>query len=502
MVNPKTTSSTTSILKSAKKARIEEPPKKLTASRIKGSPKPTSKSRSKQPLHEVQPVPVSAKSKGKQKAEVELQSEEKNDTSIPAFPRTFKVIAGSYEKLLYGLEGSTSFSSDSDSGSENKLTFDLKPIFIFPAHVSCIKTVAASPNGGKWLATGSSDEIIKVWDLRRKKEIGGLMHHEGSITSLFFPSRSHLISASEDGTLCLFHARDWAVLRILKGHKARVNSVAVHPSGKVALSVGKDRTLRMWDLMRGKGVASTKLGKEGEVVRWSTDGSLFIVQTGSSIDIYNTAMSLLHTINHPSRIQDITFCAPVGSKEEILLVGAEDKKVSVYTVPSSVDQEPDPLNPPKVIAEMIGHSSRIKAIQTLTIALPPSPTSNRSSTTIMSSVSSDGKIHVYDLFDLSSLVKEKDGSKTVTVVEIQPVAVYDTKGTRLTCLALADGEVTSIPVVARNGKRKRGQSEDEDSSELDEDEGEEDEWAGVQDEETDAEEGEEEEEEEEEAEEA
>ena len=85
----------------------------------------------------------------------------------------------------------------------------------------------------------------------------------GSITHLLFPSRSHLLSASEDGTLCLFHARDWTVLRTMKGHKARINSVAVHPSGKVALSVGKDRTLRMWDLMRGKGVASTKLGKGG-----------------------------------------------------------------------------------------------------------------------------------------------------------------------------------------------------------------------------------------------
>lgn len=83
----------------------------------------------------------------------------------------------------------------------------------------------------------------------------------GSITHLEFPSRSHLLSASEDGTLCLFHARDWSVLRTLKGHKGRVNSVAIHPSGKVGLSVGKDRTLRMWDLMRGKGSASTKLGK-------------------------------------------------------------------------------------------------------------------------------------------------------------------------------------------------------------------------------------------------
>jgi protein MAK11 len=83
----------------------------------------------------------------------------------------------------------------------------------------------------------------------------------GSITQLQFPSRSHLLSASEDGTLCLFRARDWVVLRALKGHKGRVNSIAVHPSNKVALSVGKDNTLRMWDLMRGKGSASTKLGK-------------------------------------------------------------------------------------------------------------------------------------------------------------------------------------------------------------------------------------------------
>lgn len=61
--------------------------------------------------------------------------------------------------------------------------------------------------------------------------------------------------------MTIFHARDWVVLRVLKGHKGRVNSVGIHPSGKVALSVGIDNTLRMWDLMRGKGSASMKLGK-------------------------------------------------------------------------------------------------------------------------------------------------------------------------------------------------------------------------------------------------
>lgn len=364
-------------------------------------------------------------------------------------PSTFKVIAGSYEKLLYGLDGSVTTSED----DESKLEFHLKPIFIFPAHVSCIKAVAASPQGGKWLASGSADEIVKVWDLRRRKEIGGLMHHEGSITHLSFPSRSHLLSASEDGTLCLFRARDWAVLRTLKGHKGRVNSVAVHPSGKVALSVGKDRALRMWDLMRGKGCASTKLGKEGEIVRWSVDGSLFAVQSGSTIDVYSTDMDLLHTIKHPSRLHDLKFCKRISGDGEVLLAGAEDKKLTVYEISKD--------NPPKIIAEMVGHTNRVKALQTLDIALPPS--SGRTSTTIICTVSSDGKIHIYDLAHVPSHADK--------LVEIAPVAEYDSKGTRLTCVTVGDGEVLGVDGQV-NGKRKREDDEEaEGGAESDEEGG-------------------------------
>ena len=98
---------------------------------------------------------------------------EKLETSQPS---SFKVIAGSYERLLYGLQGTVSVVSPASS----EFQWTLNPIFIFPAHVSCIKSVAASPQGGKWLATGSGDEIIKVWDLRRRKEVGGLMQHQGS----------------------------------------------------------------------------------------------------------------------------------------------------------------------------------------------------------------------------------------------------------------------------------------------------------------------------------
>ena len=48
----------------------------------------------------------------------------------------------------------------------------------------------------------------------------------------------------------------------LFGHKGAINSLAIHPSGKLALSVGNDKTLHTWDLMKGRKAYVTNL-KEG-----------------------------------------------------------------------------------------------------------------------------------------------------------------------------------------------------------------------------------------------
>ncbi|VDC02899.1 unnamed protein product [Peniophora sp. CBMAI 1063] len=384
------------------------------------------------------------------KTKTKAVSEDSAEKEAP-LPTSFRIIAGSYEKLLYGFDGTlspTPSSSTSDADTP-ETEWSLNPMFMFPAHVSSVKAVAASPQGGKWLASGSSDEIIKVWDLRRRKEVGGLMHHQGSITHLLFPSRSHLLSASEDGTLALFRARDWAVLRTLKGHTGRINSVAVHPSGKLALSVGRDRTLRMWDLMRGKGSASTKLGVEGELVRWSAEGDMLVVQYQRTVDVYKTDLSKVHTITHPSRIQDVKFVSRPDGAGQVLLVAAEDKKTTAYVVVPDADVQP------RIIASFIGHGSRVKAIDTLRVAR-----ADGTATTVLGSVSSDGTIHAYDLSKLPE-------QATVNAVEIEPSARYDTNKTRLTCIALADGDAESGADVV--GKRKREEvGEEEWDSEVEE----------------------------------
>lgn len=154
-------------VKAAKRIRVSED----AHAKVDPSPKLSPKSKGKQ-----RQTAASAKTPSSPKLK-KNRSQPKASPNTPRPPSTFKLVTGSYEKLLYGLQGSITLGE----GDGGRISVKLKPIFIFPAHVSCVKAVSGSPMGGKWLATGSVDEIVKVWDLRRRKEVGGLMQHQGEI---------------------------------------------------------------------------------------------------------------------------------------------------------------------------------------------------------------------------------------------------------------------------------------------------------------------------------
>lgn len=95
----------------------------------------------------------------------------------------------------------------------------------------------------------------------------------------------------------------------------------------------------------------------------------------------------------------------------------------------------------------------MKAVDTLEVSLP-----NQTTTTLVATISSDGKARVYDLAQVPKPVPK---SKVAT---IEPVGEYDSNGSRLVCLALVDSsEVDEGSSVI--GKRKRGEDNQEDEDE-------------------------------------
>jgi protein MAK11 len=94
----------------------------------------------------------------------------------------------------------------------------------------------------------------------------------------------------------------------------------------------------------------------------------------------------------------------------------------------------------------------VKAVESLHIPLPSHPStlaSEITTTTILCTISSDGKVHIYDLASLPTITQ--GSSETV---KLTPAAVYDTNGTRLTCVTLADGNDDRV-----TGKRKKVEEE-------------------------------------------
>ena len=78
------------------------------------------------------------------------------------------------------------------------------------------------------------------------RDLGFLMNPgDGAVTAITFytPRASgmptHLLNGSADGSISVWAAPTWDCLKTLIGHKSEVTGLAVHPSGRMALSTSR-----------------------------------------------------------------------------------------------------------------------------------------------------------------------------------------------------------------------------------------------------------------------
>lgn len=162
------------------------------------------------------------------------------------------------------------------------------------AHCGSIRSVASS---SKYLVSGSIDEVIHIISMKHRIESGTLVSHTGTITALEFLRSAFLFSASEDGNIGIWNTRKWECDKILRGHKDAVNSLSIHSSGKLLISVSKDKTLRTWNLVKGRCAYIVNLKDVSHQVLWSPSGVYFAVVFNDRIDMYDiTTGGIFHSI--------------------------------------------------------------------------------------------------------------------------------------------------------------------------------------------------------------
>ncbi len=124
-----------------------------------------------------------------------------------------------------------------------------KTIASFEGHDDTIYCAAVSPDG-HYVATGSYDRVVHLWDIKQRKIARSFTGHNGAIYDLDFDkSGKVLATASGDQTIKLWNLATGERLDTLGQGEGEMLAVRFAPDGATIIGGGADRQLRMWKLI-------------------------------------------------------------------------------------------------------------------------------------------------------------------------------------------------------------------------------------------------------------
>ncbi|KAI9652720.1 MAG: protein with putative role during mitosis [Alyxoria varia] len=159
-------------------------------------------------------------------------------------------------------------------------------------HLDWVRDVAPTIDG-RWLLSVGNDQTARLWDASSGEVRNAIQAHDHVIECCAFapaPSYPHLAAlaqqkkpppasssaeflatGSRDKTIRIWDARG-TLIKTLVGHDNWVRAVVFHPGGRYVLSVSDDKTIRCWDLAQEGKCVKTVDDAHGHFVaclRWA-----------------------------------------------------------------------------------------------------------------------------------------------------------------------------------------------------------------------------------------
>lgn len=215
--------------------------------------------------------------------------------------------------------------------------------------------------GGQWLAIGSENCEVQLWDVNKSKQVRNMTGHSGRVSALSW-NGSTVSSAGRDSAILNHDVRlQQHVVSTYEGHKQEVCGLAWSHDGSVLASGGNDNLLMLWDQAAGRArYTITDHGAAVKALAWCPFANDTLASGSGTADpsirFWNTATgTCMNTINTGAQV-----CALQWSHhyKEIVSSHGWTNNICVWKYPSMVKS-----------AELTGHTSRV-----LHMALSPDGT--------------------------------------------------------------------------------------------------------------------------------
>ncbi|OPF17888.1 protein kinase [Microcystis aeruginosa KW] len=224
-----------------------------------------------------------------------------------------------------------------------------KELRTLTGHSNMVWSVVYSPDG-RYLASGSSN-TIKIWEVATGNELRTLTGHSDVVFAVVYSPDGRYLASGSSNSIIIWEVATGKGLRILTGHSSKVLSVVYSPDGRYLASGSYDNTIKIWEVATGKELR-TLTGHSDSVrsVVYSPDGRY--LASGSydnTIKIWEvaTGKELRTLTGHSKGVLSVVY-SPDG---RYLASGSSDNTIKIWEVATG-----------KQLRTLTGHSHSVNSV--------------------------------------------------------------------------------------------------------------------------------------------
>ena len=277
-------------------------------------------------------------------------------------------------------------------------------------YVSSLKWL---PDGGQYLAVGTSDNKVQMWDAGAQRKVREMDGHEARVSSLSW--NNHILSSGGRDSCIINHdvrIRDHHT-QTLKGHEQEVCGLAWSQDGNTLASGGNDNMLCLWDARGTSSGAGSGGGTGGagpselaprhtltehqaavKALAWCPFQRNVLASGGGTADrtirFWNASNGkCINSIDTGSQVCSLTW-STTGDKELLSSHGFSENQLCLWKFPSMVK-----------IKDLTGHTARV-------LHLAQSPDGQ-----MVCSAGADETLRFWKVWDAPSKKKDKQARSVI-----------------------------------------------------------------------------------------